>query len=242
MQRRDTEFYVGLLVWLLEVPISYGIWANGNDPDLLIQPTLPWVVVVAVLFALYLVGYLASQGVERVRLPGLSAHVGLAISAAATAALSVIFFYGMVGLMAMIVLIQLAPFVDQKRALVIAVLVPAVMVLLDAQLGKTPDFTTFVIYSIFNALALITSYRAIAERDAKIESEQLVRELRATQILLSATTKRDERLRIARDLHDVLGHQLTALSLQLEVASHVEDGEKQQHPARKPLAFTVGVV
>jgi signal transduction histidine kinase len=47
--------------------------------------------------------------------------------------------------------------------------------------------------------------------------------------LLSATTKRDERIRIARDLHDVLGHQLTALSLQLEVASHVKEDEKQRH-------------
>jgi signal transduction histidine kinase len=56
-----------------------------------------------------------------------------------------------------------------------------------------------------------------------------VRELKATQILLSATTKRDERLRIGRDLHDSLGHQLTALSLQLEVASHVREEEKTRH-------------
>ncbi len=34
-----------------------------------------------------------------------------------------------------------------------------------------------------------------------------------------------ERLRIARDLHDALGHHLTALSLNLEVAAHSTDGD-----------------
>ncbi len=46
---------------------------------------------------------------------------------------------------------------------------------------------------------------------------------------MSATTKRDERLRISRDLHDTLGHKLTALKLQLEVASHVKDEARDQH-------------
>jgi signal transduction histidine kinase len=229
VQRRDTEFYVGLLVWLLEVPITYTLWFTDGDPDLLILPTVSGVVVVAFLFVLYLIGYLAAQGVHQVQRWGMSANVGLAVAAAATVGLSMTFFYGMVGLMALVILIQLAPLVAQNRALVFAVLVPALLMLLDVLLGKSLNFTGFVVYAMANVLALIASYRAIAERDAKNESEQLVRELKATQILLSATTKRDERLRIARDLHDVLGHQLTALSLQLEVASHVGDGEKQQH-------------
>ena len=36
----------------------------------------------------------------------------------------------------------------------------------------------------------------------------------------------EERLRIARDLHDALGHHLTALSLNLEVAAHSIDGDR----------------
>lgn len=65
----------------------------------------------------------------------------------------------------------------------------------------------------------------IAEQKAKNKHALLVRELKATQSLLSSTSKRDERQRISRDLHDLLGHHLTALSLQLEIASQLSHTE-----------------
>lgn len=46
-------------------------------------------------------------------------------------------------------------------------------------------------------------------------------ELRATQALLADSAAAAERMRISRELHDAWGHDLTALSLQLEYASHV---------------------
>ena len=50
-------------------------------------------------------------------------------------------------------------------------------------------------------------------------------ELEATRELLAQSTRIAERARIARDLHDVLGHHLTALSLNLEVATHLVEGD-----------------
>jgi signal transduction histidine kinase len=41
-----------------------------------------------------------------------------------------------------------------------------------------------------------------------------------------------ERLRVARDLHDALGHHLTALGMQLEVAAHLADGRAKEHVER----------
>ncbi|MEP6864570.1 MAG: histidine kinase [Deltaproteobacteria bacterium] len=49
---------------------------------------------------------------------------------------------------------------------------------------------------------------------------------------LEALTRAHERTRIARDLHDVLGHDLTALALQLEIASHVGPEAARAHTAR----------
>jgi signal transduction histidine kinase len=46
-------------------------------------------------------------------------------------------------------------------------------------------------------------------------------ELHATQALLAESAAQAERTRISRELHDAWGHDLTALSLQLEYASHV---------------------
>lgn len=45
-------------------------------------------------------------------------------------------------------------------------------------------------------------------------------ELRAASAAMADASRTAERLRIARDLHDVVGHQLTALALELEVAGH----------------------
>jgi signal transduction histidine kinase len=53
-----------------------------------------------------------------------------------------------------------------------------------------------------------------------LEREQAInRELRATQMLLEEASKQNERTRIARNIHDLIGHHLTALSINLQVAS-----------------------
>jgi signal transduction histidine kinase len=55
-------------------------------------------------------------------------------------------------------------------------------------------------------------------------------ELRAAQAIIANTARNSERLRISRDLHDAWGHELTALGLQLEIASHVtEPGRANDH-------------
>lgn len=57
-------------------------------------------------------------------------------------------------------------------------------------------------------------------------------ELRSTSALLSESSQAEERLRISRELHDVLGHQLTALALELEIASHQAQGPEREHVLR----------
>ena len=50
-------------------------------------------------------------------------------------------------------------------------------------------------------------------------------ELEATRELLAQSARLAERAAIGRDLHDLLGHHLTALSLNLEIASHQTEGD-----------------
>ncbi len=81
----------------------------------------------------------------------------------------------------------------------------------------------------FQGFAVAAVASARGEAVARIALARTNAELLATRSLLDDATRAQERTRIARDLHDVLGHNLTALGLQLEIASHVgEDAARVQ--------------
>ncbi len=76
------------------------------------------------------------------------------------------------------------------------------------------------LYLGFATLMFVTSLVASQQDEARLEQRRLNSELRATQALLAESSRIGERIRIARELHDLLGHHLTALTLNLEVANH----------------------
>ena len=67
------------------------------------------------------------------------------------------------------------------------------------------------------------------EERARQQVARVNAELMATREILADGSRAAERLRIARELHDVFGHRLTALSLNLELARRVEAGEKARY-------------
>jgi signal transduction histidine kinase len=81
----------------------------------------------------------------------------------------------------------------------------------------------------FQLFAYVMSSLAMRERSAREELTRAHTELLATRALLAESSRNEERLRISRDLHDTLGHHLTALSLQLDVASRLSDGKAAEH-------------
>ncbi|GAB4167330.1 MAG: sensor histidine kinase [Wenzhouxiangellaceae bacterium] len=80
--------------------------------------------------------------------------------------------------------------------------------------------------------AFVASQLALSQLKAREELRRVNSELRATQALLAQNTRIAERVRIARELHDLVGHHLTALSLNLEVASHTAEGRAKEHVDR----------
>jgi len=81
---------------------------------------------------------------------------------------------------------------------------------------------SFAAFELFAYFAVRIAHREALARQALAEANA---ELKVTSGLLDLSSRTEERLRIARDLHDLLGHHLTALSLNLEVASHLAGGE-----------------
>lgn len=73
----------------------------------------------------------------------------------------------------------------------------------------------------FQAFAIITAAIARSEASAREDQARINADLVSTRELLRESSKAGERIRIARELHDVVGHNLTALCLHLEAALHL---------------------
>ncbi|MDO5504997.1 MAG: sensor histidine kinase [Pseudoxanthomonas suwonensis] len=85
------------------------------------------------------------------------------------------------------------------------------------------------VYLGVTGFVFATSLVGRQQAQARDEQHRLNAELRATRALLAESVRVNERTRIARELHDLLGHHLTALSLNLEVAGHLVDGKALEH-------------
>src|SRR5215467_11965665 len=72
----------------------------------------------------------------------------------------------------------------------------------------------------FQAFAIVAAAIAKSEADGREEQARINAELISTRELLRESTKASERISIAREFHDVIGHNLTALCLHLEAAKH----------------------
>jgi signal transduction histidine kinase len=83
---------------------------------------------------------------------------------------------------------------------------------------------------------MVIAVVARRERALRLDIARVNAELLASRELLADGTRMAERLRIARELHDSLGHKLTALHLQLVLASRLTDGR-----AAEPIARSRGL-
>ncbi|MFC4454039.1 sensor histidine kinase [Deinococcus sonorensis] len=73
-------------------------------------------------------------------------------------------------------------------------------------------------YLCFQVFAVLSAQVAVREVRARQQLARVVEELNAARSLLAEAARDAERLRIARELHDLLGHHLTALTMNLQVA------------------------
>ena len=115
-------------------------------------------------------------------------------------------------------------FPPRAAAAWVAVQTALIVILFWWIFGRVSAFTAGGAYLGFQIFAMATAGLAIRERAAREDLGRANAELMATRSLLAENSRVAERLRISRDLHDTLGHHLTALSLQLEVASRLASG------------------
>ncbi|HZG08328.1 MAG TPA: sensor histidine kinase [Allosphingosinicella sp.] len=105
-----------------------------------------------------------------------------------------------------------------------------------------PDLCWVIGESLALQLVLFLTAQALRrEAETAQTLARTNRELRSAQAIIANSVRDAERLRISRELHDAWGHELTALGLQLEIASHItEPGRANDHVMQaKGLARTL---
>lgn len=118
------------------------------------------------------------------------------------------------------------PFVMRTvQAMLIVIIVVASWFIIVAWQSGNTVWITALLYGSFHLFAVLVQSSTRDAEKAKEELEQKHQQLQTTQQLLQAASRQSERTRIARNLHDVVGHHLTALTIQLQVASHITEGE-----------------
>jgi signal transduction histidine kinase len=88
---------------------------------------------------------------------------------------------------------------------------------------------TVAMYLGCSLFVFMTAWVGKRQLQAREQLQRVNLELRAAQAMLSDTERTAERLRISRELHDLVGHHLTALALNLEVATHLTEGKARGH-------------
>jgi signal transduction histidine kinase len=102
-----------------------------------------------------------------------------------------------------------------RRAIAAVLLTDVAFYLLVADSGFGSPLTMVLINMGFQALAGLCVYYALTAERSRDQLALVNADLLATRALLSDSARDAERLRVARELHDVAGHKLTAMKLNL---------------------------
>lgn len=115
-----------------------------------------------------------------------------------------------------VIAIQFAYAFEKSHAILLLLAMNLIAAVLLAQTyDRQQILENLVFYGGLQIFTFMTAGYAISARMARDVVVQVNAELLATQQLLSESSRLDERLRLSRELHDLVGYKLTALKLQL---------------------------
>lgn len=169
-------------------------------------------------WALLLVFTLLFLGRE-VRPPRLNWLPAAILVALPMPALALLWLHPRVGAAQILLVIWTAVIATQwrPRTTVLAVACADITAYLILRGHHVAPFTVTLLYAGFQGFAALTAHYADSAERARDALARVNADLLATRALLADSARSTERLRVARELHDVAGHKLTALGLNLRL-------------------------
>ena len=179
----------------------------------------------------FLIVFLAAFVVKVVLTPGRPHWVDyplLAVEALATLALCFVWPRTLAPVLSIVFIADCAMLMRAPALITVGIAFNAALWIIVATAWKVSNPALFLLaYFGFQLFAALTAFYAKrAERTAS-ELRETNAHLLATRSLLEESARDRERLRLARELHDVAGHKLTALKLNLAALERGGDGGAQ---------------
>lgn len=207
----EPGFLAAFVTWLAVFSMT---WLEPGRAIFGLDPAMTWPVAVSAAIVFVVVLVVQAALCDRVGLPVHGAFIGvLAVSALAVSAGSK---SGAGPILLIIVMAELAARCTQR---VIWSSFAALNVVLFLVHWEAWNLRGALIggfsYAGFQLFAIVVMQYAVRAERTSMELREVNAHLLATRSLLAESARDQERLRIARELHDVAGHKLTALKLQL---------------------------
>ncbi|MET8007718.1 sensor histidine kinase [Nonomuraea glycinis] len=225
MRRLGAEEWSGLAMFAVSVLVGGPVLVGAVEAAV---PRAWWIGLFAVLIAAVIVATGAGRP-PRVRYAVFAVAVGAAWALVASAAQP--------GLLPVLLVVVAAVSVHAVPTWAGFAVVGLNTVVLAAVMARTEADAADVLltagfYALIQVATLFSTLTVMREQRMRRELTEAHVELQAAGVLLSESARTAERLRISRELHDLIGHQLTVLTLELEAARH-RDGERaREHVER----------
>lgn len=206
----------GYVIWAL---VALGLWHSGNVSSFRGPQRHLWTAALCMLSFLCAFGLRARAFGQRTT----SASNVFSVAVTSTSALVLLYLgpSGMTPALLVVIAAMVGAMYRQSVATsILAVLNLAFWVILVTRWHLAGLSLTFLIYGTFQAFALLSTWARVRAERISAELRDVNAQLLATRELLAETARDGERLRVSRELHDVAGHRLTALALNLELLGH----------------------
>lgn len=143
----------------------------------------------------------------------------------------------MVPILLVIVAAQLPGYLGTRLASVWVLVVSTLLYLITSTwVGPGQALTLSIAYLAFQYFSLLLTATLLQAELARADLVAINAQLLTTQALLQESVRDRERLRIARELHDLIGHKLTALQLNLQVAARTVATNSREIETAKDIA------
>jgi signal transduction histidine kinase len=227
-RRPDKHLRLASLLMVLAIGL-YAVYAGLFEPKLF-QNSPHWAADWAAGYVCFVAAYLLATRSDVTR----NHHTLIASLAVQSAmALLLVWLYPsfIVTCLLVVVAWQIAWMASLRMALTAAALQAVALAVMKCTTDSSSSFPFLILIVAIGFQVFAISAAQLARREARAHDElaRVNKELRSAQALMTQNARMTERLGISRDLHDILGHSLTTLTIHLDVACRLASGQAAEH-------------